>query len=336
MRVLPVLAKLSIGKAFIVVAAAAMLAAAARPAAEDWPTRPITLVVSFAPGAIMDYLGRAIAHDLTTALGQPVVVENKVGGGGSVPAVAIAKAAPDGYTLLMTAIGPAVFRPIMDKSVGYDIDKDFTPIILAGDSPNVLLANPKLGLNTVKDLLAYAKTRNGKLSIAHSGPGTMGHLCSVLFASQAHINGSFIAYRGAAPMITDLLGGQIDIGFPAFGPGSQSVKILAVTTEERVDFLPDVPTMKESGFDSSRLDLERDLRARQCAARDRHQAQHRDQCLSAKAGDAAAVQQGWAACPGWHAGAPERNGGAGPRQVVADYRAPQCRSREVVGGCSFD
>lgn len=250
MRVLPVLAKLSIGKAFIVVAAAAMLAAAARPAAaEDWPTRPITLVVSFAPGAIMDYLGRAIAHDLTTALGQPVVVENKVGGGGSVPAVAIAKAAPDGYTLLMTAIGPAVFRPIMDKSVGYDIDKDFTPIILAGDSPNVLLANPKLGLNTVKDLLAYAKTRNGKLSIAHSGPGTMGHLCSVLFASQAHINGSFIAYRGAAPMITDLLGGQIDIGFPAFGPGSQSVKILAVTTEERVDFLPDVPTMKESGFD---------------------------------------------------------------------------------------
>jgi len=250
MRMPTVTLKMPFGKVLILIAVAAMLGAAPRPAAaEEWPTRPITLVVSFAPGAIMDYLGRAIAHDLTTALGQPVIVENKVGGGGSVPALAVAKSASDGYTLLMTAIGPAVFRPIMDKSVGYDIDKDFTPVILAGDSPNVLLANPKLGLNTVKDLLAYAKLKQGKLSIAHSGPGTMGQLCSVLFANEAHIDGSFIAYRGAAPMITDLLGGQIDIGFPAFGPGSQSVKILAVTTEERVDFLPDVPTMKESGFD---------------------------------------------------------------------------------------
>jgi tripartite-type tricarboxylate transporter receptor subunit TctC len=248
MRVPSVLSK-PLAKAFILIAVAAMLCGTPRPAAaEDWPKRPIMLVVSFAPGAIMDFVGRAIAHDLTIALGQPVIVENKAGSGGSVAAVAVAKAAHDGYTLLLTAIGPAVIRPLMDKSVGYDIDKDLTPIILSGDSPNVLLANPKLGLNTVKDLLAYATTKNGKLSIGQPGTGTMGHLCAVLFASEAHVDGTLVAYRGAAPIVTDLLGGQIDVGVVAFGPGTQSVKVLAVTTDERVDFLPDVPTMKESGI----------------------------------------------------------------------------------------
>jgi tripartite-type tricarboxylate transporter receptor subunit TctC len=250
MRAWPVMPRLSFGKMVFLVAVAAMLGAALRPAAaEDWPTRPITLVVSFPAGGSMDYLGRSIARNLSEVLGQPVIVENKLGGGGAVATLAVARAPADGYTLLVTAIGPAVFRPIMEQAVGYDMEKEFTPVILAADSPNVLLANPKLGLNTVKDLLAYAKQKQNKLSIAHSGPGTMGHLCAVLFASEAHIDGSFIAYRGAPQMVSDLLGGQIDIGFPAFGPGSQSAKILAVTTEERVDFLPDVPTMKESGFD---------------------------------------------------------------------------------------
>ena len=249
MRASPVLHKTFFAKALALIAAVTMLTGAPRPAAAaDWPTRPITLVVSFAPGAIMDFVGRAIAHDLTIALGQPVIVENKAGGGGSVAAVAVAKAAPGGYTLLLSAIGPVVIRPLMDKSVGYDIDKDLTPIILAGDSPNVLLANPKLGLNTVKDLLAYATTKNDKLSIGQPGTGTMGHLCAVLFASEAHVDGTLIAYRGAAPIVTDLLGGQIDVGVVAFGPGTQSVKVLAVTTDERVEFLPDVPTMKESGI----------------------------------------------------------------------------------------
>ena len=250
MRAWPVMPRLSFCQMVILVAVAALLGAALRPAAaEDWPTRPITLVVSFPAGGSMDFIGRSIAHNLTELLGQPVIVENRLGGGGAVATMAVARAAPDGYTLLMTAIGPAVFRPVMDPAVGYDMDKDFTPVIMAGDSPNVLLASPKLGLSTVKDLLAYAKQKQNKLSIAHSGPGTMGHLCAVLFASLAHVDGSFIAYRGAPPMVTDLLGGQIDIGFPAFGPGSQSAKILAVTTAERVDFLPGVPTMKESGFD---------------------------------------------------------------------------------------
>jgi tripartite-type tricarboxylate transporter receptor subunit TctC len=246
MRVPPVLPK---AKIFVLLAIAAMLTGAPRPAAEeDWPTRPITMIVAFPPGGSVDFLARSIAHHLTDVFGQPVIVENKSGAGGVIATNYVAKAAPDGYTILMTAIGPAVFRPIIDQSAGYDTDKDFTPIIMAGDSPNVLLASPKLGVNTVKELVAYADKKQHRLSIAHPGPGTMGHLCAVLFAREAHIDGSFIAYRGASPLIIDLRGGQIDIGFPAFGPGSQSVKILAVTTEERVNFLPDVPTMKESGY----------------------------------------------------------------------------------------
>ena len=250
MRAWTVMPRLSFCQMVILVAVAAMLGAAPRSAAaEDWPTRPITLVVPFPAGGSMDFLGRSIAQNLTEVLGQPVIVENRVGAGGVIATNYVAKAPPDGYTLLVSAIGPAVFRPIIDRLAGYDMEKDFVPVIMAADSPNVLLASPKLGLNTVKDLLAYAKQKQNKLSIAHSGPGTMGQLCAVLFASQAHVDGSFIAYRGAPPMLTDLLGGQIDIGFPAFGPGSQSVKILAVTTAERVDFLPGIPTMKESGFD---------------------------------------------------------------------------------------
>ena len=250
MRAWPVMPGLSFCKMITLIAIAGMLGAALRPAAaEDWPTRPITLVVSFAAGGSTDFVGRSIAQHLTEVLGQPVIVENRVGAGGVIASNHVAKAAPDGHTILISAIGPAVFRPIIDRLAGYDMDKDFVPVIMVGDSPNVLLANPKLGLNTVEDLLVYAKRKQNKLSIGHSGPGTMGHLCAMLFASEAYIDGSFIAYRGAAPMLTDLLGGQIDVGFPAYGPGSQAVKILAVTTAERVDFLPGVPTMKESGFD---------------------------------------------------------------------------------------
>ncbi len=217
-------------------------------AAENWPARPITLVVSFAPGAIMDFVGRLLAQDLTTALGQPVVVENKPGGGGVSAAVSVAKAPADGYMLLMTAIGPAVLRPIMDSKLPYNVDTDFTPVILTGDSPNVLIASPKSTFATVQAVVDFAKRNSGKLNVAHSGPGTMGHLIGALFASEAGIDVNLVAYRGSAPMVTDLLGGQIDVGFPAFGPETHAARVVAVTTAERVDFLPGVPTMSESGF----------------------------------------------------------------------------------------
>lgn len=250
MRVSPVLRNGRFARVFGQIAAVAMLAGAAPPAAaEDWPTRPVTQVIAFASGSAIDFVGRALADNLSKAIGQPVVVETKSGGGGVVAGASLAKTAPDGYTLLLTAIGPTVLRPLMDKSLGYEVDTDFTPIILVGELPNVLLANPKLDVKTVKDLVAYAKSKGGKISIGHSGPGTMGHLSSILFASKAGLELTSVSYRGTAPMMVDVLGGQIDAGAPAYNPAAKSATILAVTTETRVDFLPDVPTMKESGFD---------------------------------------------------------------------------------------
>ncbi len=151
--------------------------------------------------------------------------------------------------MLLTGVGPAALRPLIDKSVGYDPVADFTPIILIGETPNVLLANPNLGVKTVKDLVAYAKSKGGRISIGHSGPGTMGQLCTILFAAEAGLDLSSVSYRGTAPMMIDVLGGQIDAGFPAYNPATRQATVLAVTTDERVDFLSDVPTMKESGFD---------------------------------------------------------------------------------------
>ena len=250
MRVPLILLKRCLAKAFVLLAVAAMLTGAPRPAAaEDWPQRPVTLLISFASGSMIDFVGRSLANDLSAAIGQPVVVETKSGGGGVVASLFIAKAPPDGYTLLLTGVGPAALRPLIDKSVGYDPVADFTPIILIGETPNVLLANPNLGVKTVKDLVAYAKSKGGRISIGHSGPGTMGQLCTILFAAEAGLDLSSVSYRGTAPMMIDVLGGQIDAGFPAYNSATRQATVLAVTTDERVDFLSDVPTMKESGFD---------------------------------------------------------------------------------------
>ena len=250
MRVPLILLKRCVAKAFVLLAVAAMLTGAPRPAAaEDWPQRPVTLLISFASGSMIDFVGRSLANDLSAAIGQPVVVESKSGGGGVVASLFVAKAPPDGYTLLLTGVGPAALRPLIDKSVGYDPVADFTPIILIGETPNVLLANPNLGVKTVKDLVAYAKSKGGRISIGHSGPGTMGQLCTILFAAEAGLDLSSVSYRGTAPMMIDVLGGQIDAGFPAYNSATRQATVLAVTTDERVDFLSDVPTMKESGFD---------------------------------------------------------------------------------------
>jgi tripartite-type tricarboxylate transporter receptor subunit TctC len=249
MRVPPVLHKAVLAKALVLLAVAAMLGGAPRPAAaEDWPTRPVTLVMTFAPGTLFDAVGRALAIELSGAIGQPVVNEVRAGAGGAVGSAYVAKMPADGYTLLMSAVGPMVLRPLIDKTVGY-ADSNFTPIILIGESPNVLAASPKLGVSTVKDFLAYAKTKDNKISLGHAGPGTMGHLCSVMFANLTGLDASSISYRGVAMIVTDLLGGQIDAAFPNYSPPTKSASILAVTSEERVDFLPGVPTLKESGFD---------------------------------------------------------------------------------------
>lgn len=216
--------------------------------AQSWPTRPITLLVAFPPGTTTDFAARAIAQELTKQLGQTVVVENRTGGGGVIAALSVAKAPPDGYTLMMTTIGPAVLRPLIDTKVHFDPVADFTPIALAGEAPNLIAVSPHLGVNTISELVAYAKRNPGKVTIGHSGPGTMGHLIALLFASEAGFDANYIAYGGSPPIITDLGGGHIDVGSIAYGASVGAAKILAVTTEERVSFLPDIPTMRESGF----------------------------------------------------------------------------------------
>lgn len=229
---------------------AVLLAGASRPAAaEDWPARPVTIVIPFAGGGMMDFVVRSIAQELTRALGQTVIVEPKAGGNGVVGAAAVASAAPDGHTLLINAIGPVVFRPLTEQNAGPDIGREMTPIILIGDTPNAVLASPKLGVNTVKELVAYAKAHDNRLTIGHPGAGTIGEYCGAMLATRLRIDGNMIAYRGAAPIITDLLGGQIDIGTPAYGPGATAVKILATAGDARLGTLPDVPTLKESGID---------------------------------------------------------------------------------------
>jgi tripartite-type tricarboxylate transporter receptor subunit TctC len=235
--------------ACVLLAAVAMSCAFTRgAAAEPWPTRPVSLVMAYAPGTLFGAIGQALAQDLSAAIGQPVVNEVKAGAGGELASAYVAKMPGDGYTLLMTGTGPVVMRPLIEKSTPYS-DSDFTPIILIGESPNVLLASPKLGVSTVKEFLSYAETKGNKVSIGHAGPGTVGQLCSVQFASLAGLDASSISYRGVALILADLLGGQIDIGFPTYSPVTKQAKILAVTSEERVDFLPGVPTLKESGFD---------------------------------------------------------------------------------------
>ncbi len=236
-------------KAILVVLACLMVGAGAAraEATPPWPTHAITLVVAFPPGTAVDLAGRAIAQDLSTRLGQPVVVENRPGSGGVIGSVTVAKAPADGYTLLMTGIGPAVLRPLIDAGINYDPVADFTPIILVGDAVNALATSPK-GFATVADVVAYAKRNPGKLTIGHSGPGTMGHLIALLFAAEAGFDATLVGYPGSSPLVTDLAGGHIDTGVIVYAPGSEAAKTLAVATQQRVDFLPGVPTLAESGF----------------------------------------------------------------------------------------
>jgi tripartite-type tricarboxylate transporter receptor subunit TctC len=217
-------------------------------AAQSWPTRSIALLVAFTPSTTPDVAARALAQELSASLGQSVVVENRAGGGGVIASVSVAKAPADGYTLLMTTIGPAVLRPLIDRKVGYDAVGDFTPIALVGEAPNVMVVGPQRGFNSVQDIVAYAKRNPGKLTVGHPGVGTMGHLVALLFAAEAGIEANFIAYQGSPPIITDVMGGHIDLGSIAYGPAIGGARILAVTTDEPLPFLPGVATMKDAGL----------------------------------------------------------------------------------------
>ncbi len=241
---------------------AALLPAHAQPAA--WPTKPVRIVVPFTPGGTTDILARALAPELSKAFGQTFIVENKPGAGGNVGSDQVAKAAPDGYTLLMGTVGTHAINASLYPKMPFDPIKDFVPITLVAGVPNVLVMNPAFvkanHIASVADLIRYAKAHPAKLNMASSGNGTSIHLSGELFKTQTGTFMVHFPYRGSGPALLDLIGGTMDLMFdnlPSAMPQIKSGKLvaLAVTTLQRSPALPDIPTVAEAGpikgFDAS-------------------------------------------------------------------------------------
>ena len=236
--------------------ASAMLAAslsglATAPAFAAYPDKMVRIIVPFAPGGGTDAIARTLGTGMAQALGQTVIVENKPGAGTIIGSDAVAKSAPDGYTLLIATFAHAV-NPSLQPKLPYATDKAFTPIVLIGRSPNVLVVKADTPYKTVKEMVAAAKAAPGKLTFASQGNGTSAHLAGELFRNLAKVELTHVPYRGAGPAITDLLGGQVDMMFgtaAAVAPFVQGGKLraLGVTTAQRSPALPNVPTIAESG-----------------------------------------------------------------------------------------
>jgi tripartite-type tricarboxylate transporter receptor subunit TctC len=236
--------------------AAFMAAAAAAASAQSFPSKPVHIFVPYPAGGGVDVLTRTLGDVVAKQWGQSVVVENRPGAGGVIASQAAVTSAPDGYTLIMVASGHAT-NPLLYPKIPYDTFKDFTPISLLASSPNILLVRADSPFKTMADLIAAAKAKPGSLSFAHAGTGTSTHLAGELLKALAKIDLNAIPYKGGAPSINDLLGGQIPISFNN-GPESVgqlqagTLRALAVTTAERAPFLPDVPSMSEAvpGYDT--------------------------------------------------------------------------------------
>lgn len=240
----------SFSRRSFVVAAFAAFAGAAH-AADNWPARPITLVVPFAPGGTTDIIARAVAQKLAESLHQTMVIDNRPGAGGTLGAANVAKSAPDGYTLFMATVAHTM-APGLYKSLPYDFTRDLDPIGMVALTPNVLLVNPSLPVNTVPELVKYLKEHPGTVNYGSAGNGSTEHLSGELFRSMTGTKISHIPYKGGAPMMTDLIAGQIQMAIetsPSANPHVKSgkVKALAVTTKQRSSAYPDVPTLDEAG-----------------------------------------------------------------------------------------
>src|SRR6266581_8410526 len=240
----------------IVAAIVAMSAAGGAAAQSPFPSKPVRIFVPYAAGGGVDILARTLGDVVSRQWGQTVVVENRPGAGGVVASQALAGSAPDGYTLIVVASGHAT-NPFLYAKIPYDTFKDFTPISLLASSPNILLVRADSAFKTLGDVIAQAKAKPGSLSFAHAGTGTSTHLAGELLKSLAKIDIEAIPYKGGAPAINDLLGGQIPMSFNN-GPESVgqieagTVRALAVTTAARAPFLPDVPSIAETvpGYDT--------------------------------------------------------------------------------------
>ena len=228
------------------------LTAPAMTSAQSFPARPVKLVVPFPAGGPLDVTGRLIAQKLTEAWGQSVVVENRPGAGGNIGVDLVAKSAPDGYTIVMGALSTHAVNPSLYPKMPYDAIKDFAPITLLATTPNVLVVNPALPINSVKDLVAYAKANPGKLSFGSGSNGSAGHLAGELFKVDTGTDIVHIPYKGGAPATQALLAGDVQFMFDNLANAMPQIKAgklkaLAVTTADRSRLAPELPTMSEAG-----------------------------------------------------------------------------------------
>jgi tripartite-type tricarboxylate transporter receptor subunit TctC len=228
------------------------LFAPASVSAEDWPTKPITIVVPFVAGGTTDIVARIIAQPLSERLHQSIVIENGGGGGGTIGAGNAARAQPDGYTIFMATVAHTM-APGIYKKLSYDFEKDFDPITIAASVPNILIVNPSLPVKTVAELIAYIKANPGKVNYGSAGIGSTEHMSGALFRSLAGLDIVHVPYRGGAPMLGDLVAGHIQMSIETSGAATpfikaDQVRALAVSPAKRSALFPELPTLAESGL----------------------------------------------------------------------------------------
>ena len=219
--------------------------------AQQYPTKPVRLMVPFAPGGANDVVARIVAVRLSESLGQPVVVDNRGGAGGTIGADIVAKAPPDGHTLLIASMGLAV-NAVLYPKLPYDTLKDLTPVTMVGEQPNIVVVHPSVSAKSMSELLALARAKPGQISYGSGGIGSTSHLVTVLFLQMAKVDMLHIPYKGLGPAITDLLGGQVQLVISNVSTALPQVKagrlrLLAVTTGKRFYMFPETPTVIESG-----------------------------------------------------------------------------------------
>ena len=235
------------------VAAVAWLAHAVPGYAQTWPSRPVTMVVPFAAGATSDVIARGLAHELSEKLGQPFVIENKGGAGGNIGAGAVTRASADGYTILFATTGPAATNKLMYKEMEFDPQRDLAPVVLVAKAPVIITARPDAPYSSLKEYIAYAKANPDKTTAGFPGNGTLGHITGELLSRTAGIEFGKVQYRGSPTIVTDMIGGHIDIGMDSMAPyipfvRDGKIKALAIASSQRWSELPDVPTVAESGL----------------------------------------------------------------------------------------
>lgn len=222
-------------------------------AAETWPDRVVTMVVPFPAGSAVDILARAVANSLSENLGKQFIVDNRAGAGGNLGGAAVARAPADGYTLLFGTPAPIAINKLMYKGLAYDSERDFTPVVLVAKSPLIVTAKLGFPAKTLGELIAYARQNPGKVNVGNPGNGTLGHITSLLIQKFAGVEMTSVPFRGTAPLMTDVLAGQIDVAMdfmPTYLPlaADHKINVLAVTSSQRAAQLPDVPTVAEAGF----------------------------------------------------------------------------------------